>query len=152
MIKRKNGIDANKAFEASCKKNNIRIVARNANMNSPTYIDLAGMEKDIDSAKKEDEFRVGDLVRVYGKTKKGKSERIQVFEGVVLRKQNNSSKGTFTVRKNVNGKKFSKTWSVNSPSIEKIEVIRKGKTRSSRLNYLKGNTNKLFVRDKPGLL
>ena len=80
-------------------------------------------------------FNVGDTVRVYGKIKEGNRERIQVFEGVVLKKQGGSTRETFTVRKLSNGVGVEKTWPLHSPNVEKVEVVRKGKVRRAKLNY-----------------
>ena len=88
------------------------------------------------------EFRVGDTVRVYGKIKEGNRERIQVFEGVVLKKQGGSSRATFTVRKNSNGIGVEKTWPLHSPNVEKVEVVRRGKLRRAKLNYLRDRVGK----------
>ena len=88
------------------------------------------------------EFHVGDTVKVYGKIKEGNRERIQVFEGVVVKKQGGSVRATFTVRKNSNGIGVEKTWPLHSPSVEKVEVIRYGKVRRAKLNYLKGRVGK----------
>lgn len=88
------------------------------------------------------EFSVGDTVRVHAKVKEGSRERIQVFEGTVLKRQNGSSRETFTVRKSSNGIGVEKTWPVHSPIIEKIEVIRKGKVRRAKLNYLRQRVGK----------
>lgn len=88
------------------------------------------------------QFNVGDTVRVYGKIKEGNRERIQVFEGVVVKKQGGSVRATFTVRKNSNGIGVEKTWPLHSPSVEKVEVIRYGKVRRAKLNYLKGRVGK----------
>ena len=88
------------------------------------------------------QFSVGDTVKVYGKIKEGNRERIQVFEGVVVKKQGGSVRATFTVRKNSNGIGFEKTWPLHSPSVEKVEVIRYGKVRRAKLNYLKGRVGK----------
>ena len=88
------------------------------------------------------EFRVGDTVRVYGKIKEGNRERIQVFEGVVLKKQGGSSRATFTVRKNSNGIGVEKTWPLHSPNVEKVEVVRRGKVRRATLNYLRDRVGK----------
>ena len=88
------------------------------------------------------EFRVGDTVKVYAKVKEGQRERTQVFEGVVLKRQGGSSRETFTVRKNSNGIGVEKTWPVHSPSIEKVEVVRYGKVRRAKLNYLRGRVGK----------
>lgn len=88
------------------------------------------------------DFNVGDTVRVHAKVKEGSRERIQVFEGTVLKRQNGSSRETFTVRKTSNGIGVEKTWPLHSPIIEKIEVIRKGKVRRAKLNYLRQRVGK----------
>ncbi len=88
------------------------------------------------------EFRVGDTVRVYGKIKEGNRERIQVFEGIVLKKQGGSVRATFTVRKNSNGVGVEKTWPLHSPNVEKVEVVRRGKVRRAKLTYLRGRVGK----------
>lgn len=88
------------------------------------------------------EFRVGDTVRVHGKIKEGNRERIQVFEGVVLKKQGGSNRETFTVRKSSNGIGVEKTWPLHSPNVEKVEVIRHGKVRRAKLNYLRQRVGK----------
>ncbi|MCI9136910.1 MAG: 50S ribosomal protein L19 [Lachnospiraceae bacterium] len=89
-----------------------------------------------------DEFRVGDTVKVYGKIKEGNRERIQVFEGIVLKRQGGSNRETFTVRKFSNGVGVEKTWPLHSPNVEKIEVVRRGKVRRAKLNYLRGRVGK----------
>ena len=89
-----------------------------------------------------DEFAVGDTVKVYGKIKEGNRERIQVFEGVVLKRQGGSSRETFTVRKTSNGIGVEKTWPVHSPNVEKIEVVRRGKVRRAKLFYLRDRVGK----------
>lgn len=91
---------------------------------------------------KVDEFRVGDTVKVYGKIKEGNRERIQVFEGIVLKRQGSSNRETFTVRKLSNGIGVEKTWPLHSPNVEKVEVIRRGKVRRAKLNYLRGRVGK----------
>ena len=88
------------------------------------------------------EFNVGDTVRVHGKIKEGNRVRIQVFEGVVLKKQGGSNRETFTVRKNSNGIGVEKTWPLHSPNVEKVEVIRRGKVRRAKLNYLRQRVGK----------
>ena len=88
------------------------------------------------------EFNVGDTVRVYGKIKEVNRERIQVFEGVVLKRQGGGARETFTVRKNSNGIGVEKTWPLHSPNVEKVEVIRKGKVRRAKLNYLRDRVGK----------
>ena len=88
------------------------------------------------------EFAVGDTVKVYGKIKEGNRERIQVFEGIVLKRQGGSNRETFTVRKMSNGVGVEKTWPLHSPNVEKIEVVRRGKVRRAKLNYLRGRVGK----------
>ena len=88
------------------------------------------------------QFNVGDTVRVYGKIKEGNRERIQVFEGTVLKKQGGSTRATFTVRKNSNGIGVEKTWPLHSPNVEKVEVLRRGKVRRAKLNYLRDRVGK----------
>ena len=87
-------------------------------------------------------FEVGDTVKVYGKIKEGNRERIQVFEGTVLKKQGGSNRATFTVRKTSNGVGVEKTWPLHSPNVENIEVVRKGKVRRSKLYYLRDRVGK----------
>ena len=88
------------------------------------------------------EFRVGDTVKVYNKIKEGNRERIQVFEGTVIKRQNGGARETFTVRKNSNGIGVEKTWPVHSPFVEKIEVVRRGKVRRAKLFYLRNRSGK----------
>lgn len=88
------------------------------------------------------EFNVGDSVKVYGKIKEGNRERIQVFEGTVLKRQGTGARATFTVRKTSNGVGVEKTWPLYSPNVEKIEVVRKGKVRRAKLNYLRSRVGK----------
>lgn len=87
-------------------------------------------------------IHVGDTVKVYGKIKEGNRERIQVFEGVVLKVQGGGSRATFTVRKTSNGVGVEKTWPVHSPNVEKVELVRKGKVRRAKLNYLRNRVGK----------
>jgi len=87
-------------------------------------------------------FHVGDTVKVYGKIKEGNRERTQVFEGTVLKRQGGSNRETFTVRKTSNGVGVEKTWPLHSPNVEKIEVVRRGKVRRAKLNYLRQRVGK----------
>ena len=87
-------------------------------------------------------FNVGDTVRVYAKVKEGQRERTQVFEGVVLKRQGGSNRETFTVRKSSNGIGVEKTWPLHSPIVEKIEIVRLGKVRRAKLNYLRDRVGK----------
>ena len=88
------------------------------------------------------DIHVGDTVKVYGKIKEGNRERIQVFEGVVLKVQGGGSRATFTVRKTSNGVGVEKTWPVQSPNVERVELVRKGKVRRAKLNYLRNRVGK----------
>ncbi len=87
-------------------------------------------------------FRPGDTVRVYQKVKEGDKERIQVFEGVVIRKRGGGTDATFTVRKVSYGVGIERTYPLHSPVIEKIEVVRFGKVRRARLYYLRERLGK----------
>ena len=101
--------------------------------------------KNIEAAQMKAEvpqFNVGDTVRVHGKIKEGNRERIQIFEGVVLKKQGGSNRETFTVRKNSNGIGVEKTWPLHSPNVERVEVIRRGKVRRAKLNCLRQRVGK----------
>ena len=98
--------------------------------------------EDAQRKEKVDEFRVGDTVRVSAKIKEGNRERVQVFEGIVLKRQNGGIRETFTVRKISNGVGVEKTWPLHSPTIEKIEVVRRGKVRRAKLNYLRNRVGK----------
>ena len=88
------------------------------------------------------EFRVGDTVRVHALIKEGTRERVQIFEGTVLKRQNGGARETFTVRKFSNGVGVEKTWPVHSPIIDKIEVVRRGKARRAKLFYLRDRVGK----------
>ena len=87
-------------------------------------------------------FNVGDTVRVSAKIKEGNRERIQVFEGTVIKRQNGGAKETFTVRKFSNGVGVEKTWPLHSPIVTKIQVVRKGKVRRAKLYYLRNRIGK----------
>lgn len=88
------------------------------------------------------DFNVGDTVKVHAKVKEGNRERIQIFEGTVLKRQNGGARETFTVRKTSNGVGVEKTWPVHSPIVEKIEVVRRGKVRRAKLTYLRDRVGK----------
>ena len=99
-------------------------------------IEAAQMKETVDA------FRVGDTVRVSAKIKEGNRERIQVFEGVVLKRQGGGARETFTVRKTSNGVGVEKTWPLHSPTVESIKVVRRGKVRRAKLNYLRDRVGK----------
>ena len=94
------------------------------------------------------EFRVGDTVRVDYKIIEGKRERIQAFEGVVIAKKNKGISKTFTVRKISSGVGVERIFPVNSPKIDKIVVIRKGKVRRSKLNFLRNRKKSYKIKEK----
>ncbi|GAA0298926.1 large subunit ribosomal protein L19 [Gracilibacillus halotolerans] len=83
------------------------------------------------------EFRAGDNVKVHVKVVEGTRERIQVFEGVVIKRQNGGISETFTVRKISYGVGVERTFPVHSPRVDKIEVTRRGKVRRAKLYYLR---------------
>ena len=88
------------------------------------------------------QFGIGDTVRVYARIIEGNRERVQSFEGTVVRRQNGGIRENFTVRRVAYGVGTEKTWPVHSPIIEKIEVVRKGKVRRAKLNYLRDRVGK----------
>ena len=88
------------------------------------------------------EFGVGDTLKVYIKIKEGNRERIQMFEGFVLKIQNGGLGKTFTVRKISSGVGVEKTFPIHSPMIEKVEVTKRGAVRRAKLNYMRQRTGK----------
>ena len=88
------------------------------------------------------DFGSGDTVRVHAKVVEGEKERIQVFEGVVIRKRMKGLVSNFTVRKIASGVGVERTFPINSPRVDKIDVIRRGKVRRKNLYYLRGLTGK----------
>lgn len=100
------------------------------------------MRKDIP------EFRVGDTVRVDVWVKEGKKERIQAFEGLVVAKKNGGVTETFSVRKKSSGVGVTRIFPVNAPTIDKITVIKKGKVRRAKLNFIKKMTKEYKVPER----
>ena len=101
--------------------------------------------KSIEAAQLKSEiadFKVGDTVKVSAKIKEGNRERVQVFEGTVIKRQGGSNRETFTVRKTSNGVGVEKTWPLHSPSVVSIEVVRLGKVRRAKLYYLRERSGK----------
>ena len=94
------------------------------------------------------EFRVGDTIIVHAKIIEGTHHRIQLFEGIVIGKRNGGVSETFTVRKLSQGVGVERIWPLNSPSIDKIEVIRKGKVRRSKLNYLRNLVKQPKIKER----
>ncbi len=87
-------------------------------------------------------FNVGDTVRVYAKVVEGTRERIQMFEGVVIKRQNGGIRETFTVRRIASGVGVERTWPLHSPRIDRIEVTRRGIVRRAKLFYLRDKVGK----------
>ena len=114
----------------------------NFDLGGHTMNEIIKKIEDAQLKEKVDEFRVGDTVRVSAKIKEGNRERVQVFEGIVIKRQNGGARETFTVRKTSNGIGVEKTWPLHSPVVEKIEVIRRGKVRRAKLNYLRDRVGK----------
>ncbi len=97
---------------------------------------IADLEKDF-MKKETPAFNVGDTVRVFSKIIEGDKERLQAFEGVVIKKRGRGIGEVLTVRKMVQGIGVEKTFPVHSPRVEKIKVIRAGRTRRAKLYYLR---------------
>ena len=100
--------------------------------------------KEIEAAqiKEVTDFNVGDTIKVHAKIVEGNRERIQVFEGLVIKKQGGSNRATFTVRKQSSGIGVERTWPLYSPSIANTEVLRRGKVRRAKLNYIRNRVVK----------
>lgn len=105
----------------------------------------ANIIKEIEKEQLKDnitEFNVGDTVRVYAKVVEGTRERIQMFEGTVLKRQNGGIRETFTVRRISYGVGVERTWPLHSPRIDHIDVVRHGIVRRAKLNYLRDRVGK----------
>ncbi|MEG1015309.1 MAG: 50S ribosomal protein L19 [Bacilli bacterium] len=94
------------------------------------------------------EFRVGDTVRVDVKIKEGKRERLQAFEGIVTSRKGGSVSESFTVRKKSGNVAINRVFPVNSPLLEKITVIKKGKVRRAKLNFLKNLKGNIKIKER----
>ena len=88
--------------------------------------------------KEQPEFRSGDTIRVHVRVKEGDKERIQVFQGVVISRRGDGTRETFTVRKISGSIGVERIFPIHSPSVDKIEVVRRGKVRRAKLYYLRG--------------
>ena len=120
------------------------VLRTSKNVQGGTTMSAQDIIKSIEDAQLREvaEFKTGDTVRVNAKVKEGNRERIQVFEGTVIKRQNGGARETFTVRKQASGVGVEKTWPVHSPIIEKIEVVRRGKVRRAKLYYLRDRVGK----------
>lgn len=105
-------------------------------MNAIDAVTQDYLKKDIPN------FNVGDTVRVHIKIKEGNRERIQIFEGFVLKRQNGGIGETFTVRRIASGVGVEKTFPIHSPRIDKIDVLKHGDVRRAKLNYMRERTGK----------
>lgn len=105
-------------------------------------MDMIRLLEQENAVKEVTAFEVGDTVKVHLKIKEGNRERVQVFEGYVIKKQNGGIRETFTVRRISYGVGVERTLPVHSPKIEKIEVVRKGRVRRAKLYYLRERTGK----------
>ncbi len=105
-------------------------------MNAVSAIEQNYLKKDVPA------FRAGDTVRVNVRIREGEKERVQAFEGVVLRRHNASARSTFTVRKISGGIGVERIFPVHSPIIESIEVVRQGRVRQARIYYLRNRAGK----------
>ena len=88
------------------------------------------------------QFNIGDTIKVHVIIKEGNRERIQVFEGTVIKKQNGGLRETFTVRRVAYGVGVERTFPINAPIIDKIDVVRRGKVRRAKLFYLRDRVGK----------
>lgn len=88
------------------------------------------------------DIRIGDTVRIHQRIKEGNRQRIQVFEGIVIKKQNGGLNETFTVRRVAYGVGVEKTFLLHSPLVEKVEVVRVGKARRAKLYYIRDRVGK----------
>ena len=120
------------------------VLRTSKNVQGGTTMSAQDIIKSIEDAQLREvaEFKTGDTVRVHAEVKEGNRERIQVFEGTVIKRQNGGARETFTVRKQASGVGVEKTWPVHSPIIEKIEVVRRGKVRRAKLYYLRDRVGK----------
>lgn len=105
-------------------------------------IEAEQMKKDVTS------FNVGDTVKVYVKIKEGAKERIQVYEGIVIKRQNGGVRETFTVRRIAYGVGVERTFPVHSPMIDHLDVVRRGKVRRAKLYYLRDKVGKSATKVK----
>lgn len=88
------------------------------------------------------EFKIGDTVKVHLKIKEGTRERIQIFEGYILKRQNGGLGETFTVRRIASGVGVEKTFPLHTPKIDKIEIVKRGRVRRAKLNYMRDRIGK----------
>jgi len=107
-------------------------------MNKMDIVEKSQLKKEIP------DFKAGDTVKVYVKIKEDDKERIQIFEGIVLGVKGKGPGRSFTVRKISYGVGVERTFPLHSPTIEKIEAVKKGKVKRAKLFYLRGRSSKQF--------
>ncbi|WP_319561361.1 50S ribosomal protein L19 [Marispirochaeta sp.] len=105
-------------------------------MNTINAIEAEQLKENID------EFRIGDTVKVHFKIVEGTTERVQIFEGIVIAKNNSGIRKTFTVRKISYGVGVERVFPVHSPRVERVEVVRRGRVRRAKLYYLRSRVGK----------
>ncbi len=105
-------------------------------------MDILKMIENQQQKKDVPQFNVGDTVRVHVKVKEGNRERVQIFEGIVIKRQHGGINESFTVRRISYGVGVERTFLLHSPKFDKIEVVRKGKVRRARLYYLRDRVGK----------
>ena len=115
------------------------VLRTSKNVQGGTTMSAQDIIKSIEDAQLREvaEFKTGDTVRVHAKVKEGNRERIQVFEGTVIKRQNGGARETFTVRKVSSGVGVERIFPLHSPKIESITVTRKGKARRAKLYFLR---------------
>jgi large subunit ribosomal protein L19 len=105
-------------------------------MNTINAIEAEQMKENVE------EFRIGDTVKVHFKIVEGTTERVQIFEGVVIAKNNSGIRKTFTVRKISYGVGVERVFPLHSPRVERVEVVRRGRVRRAKLYYLRSRVGK----------
>src|SRR5215469_7452174 len=112
------------------------MIRRSAEMNEIKAVEASQMKNEVDN------FKVGDTVKVHFKIIEGKTERIQIYEGLVIAFKNSRVGKTFTVRKNSYGVGVERVFPIHSPRVTKVEVVRPGKVRRAKLYYIRDKIGK----------
>jgi len=120
----------------------------NVNEEGGTNMDLIRTLEQENMNKDQVAFNTGDTVKVHVKVKEGTRERIQVFEGIVIKRQGGGIRETFTVRRIASGVGVERTFPVHSPKIEKVQVIKRGKVRRAKLHYIRDRIGKAAFKIK----
>jgi len=113
-----------------------------------TNMDLIRTLEQENMNKDQTAFNTGDTVKVHVKVKEGTRERIQVFEGIVIKRQGGGIRETFTVRRIASGVGVERTFPVHSPKIDKIQVVKRGKVRRAKLHYIRDRIGKAAFKIK----